>query len=45
MFVAVDGAAAGLVAISDPVKAESAEAVRDLRAAGSTCGCSPATRA
>ena len=34
MFVAVDGAAAGLVAISDPVKAESAEAVRDLRAAG-----------
>ena len=34
VFVAVDGAAAGLVAISDPVKAESAEAVRDLRAAG-----------
>ena len=34
VFVAVDGVAAGLVAISDPVKAESAEAVRDLRAAG-----------
>ena len=34
VFVAVDGAAAGLVAITDPVKAESAEAVRDLRAAG-----------
>jgi Cu+-exporting ATPase len=34
VFVAVDGAVAGLVAISDPVKAESAEAVRDLRAAG-----------
>ncbi|MHB8890843.1 MAG: heavy metal translocating P-type ATPase [Candidatus Limnocylindrales bacterium] len=34
VFVAVDGAAAGLVAISDPVKAESAEAVRDLRASG-----------
>ena len=34
VFVAVDGAAAGLVAISDPVKAESAQAVRDLRAAG-----------
>ena len=34
VFVAVDGVAAGLVAISDPVRAESAEAVRDLRAAG-----------
>ena len=34
IFVAVDGAAAGVVAISDPVKAESAEAVRELRAAG-----------
>jgi Cu+-exporting ATPase len=34
VFVAVDGVAAGLVAISDPVKVESAEAVRDLRAAG-----------
>ena len=43
---AVDGAAAGLVAISDPVKAESAEAVRELREPrASTCGCSPATRA
>jgi Cu+-exporting ATPase len=34
VFVGVDGKAAGLVAITDPVKAESAEAVRDLRAAG-----------
>jgi Cu+-exporting ATPase len=34
VFVAVDGVAAGLVAITDPVKAESAQAVRDLRAAG-----------
>ena len=34
VFVAVDGAAAGLVAITDPVKAESAEAVRDLQASG-----------
>jgi len=34
VFVAVDGVAAGLLAISDPVKAESAEAVRELRAAG-----------
>jgi len=34
VFVAVDGVAAGLVAIADPVKAESAEAVRDLRASG-----------
>jgi P-type Cu+ transporter len=33
-YVAIDGRAAGLVAISDPVKAESAEAIRDLRAAG-----------
>ncbi len=34
MFVAVDGVAAGLVAISDPVKAESREAVAQLRDAG-----------
>ncbi len=33
-FVAIDGQAAGLVAIADPVKAESAAAVRDLRDAG-----------
>jgi len=36
VFVAADGAPLGLVAITDPVKAESAEAVRDLRAAGLT---------
>ena len=34
VFVAAAGSAAGLVAITDPVKAESAEAVRDLQAAG-----------
>ncbi|MEO5965095.1 MAG: heavy metal translocating P-type ATPase [Candidatus Limnocylindrales bacterium] len=34
VYLAVDGVAAGLIAVSDPVKAESAEAVRDLRAAG-----------
>jgi P-type Cu+ transporter len=34
IYVAVDGRAAGLVAIADPVKAEAAEAVRDLRANG-----------
>ena len=34
VFVAAGGLAAGLVAITDPVKAESAEAVRDLQAAG-----------
>jgi Cu+-exporting ATPase len=33
-FVAVDGAAAGLIAIGDPLKAESAEAVRALTDAG-----------
>ncbi|HEX4898878.1 MAG TPA: heavy metal translocating P-type ATPase, partial [Candidatus Limnocylindrales bacterium] len=33
-WVAVDGALAGLVAIADPVKAESAEAIRELRAMG-----------
>ena len=34
VFVAVDGAAAGLIAVADPVRPESAEAVRELRAAG-----------
>ncbi len=34
VFAAADGIAAGLIAITDPVKAESAEAVRDLQAAG-----------
>jgi Cu+-exporting ATPase len=34
VFVAVDGSAAGLVAIADPVRPESAEAVRELRAGG-----------
>jgi P-type Cu+ transporter len=33
-YVAVDGRPAGLIAIADPVKAESATAVRDLREAG-----------
>jgi Cu+-exporting ATPase len=34
VFVAVEGASAGLIAIADPVKAESAEAVRGLRDSG-----------
>ncbi|HEY5628588.1 MAG TPA: HAD-IC family P-type ATPase, partial [Candidatus Limnocylindrales bacterium] len=34
VFVAVDGVLAGLVAIADPVKPESAEAVRGLRESG-----------
>jgi P-type Cu+ transporter len=34
VFVAVDGAAAGMIGITDPVKAESAEAVRELHTAG-----------
>ncbi len=34
VFVAVDGVVAGLIAIADPVKAGSAEAVRALEAAG-----------
>jgi Cu+-exporting ATPase len=34
MFVAVDGALAGLLGVGDPIKAGSADAVRDLRAAG-----------
>jgi P-type Cu+ transporter len=33
-WLAVDGTLAGLVAIADPVKAESAEAIRELRAIG-----------
>jgi Cu+-exporting ATPase len=36
VFVAIDGVAAGLVAITDPVKAESAPAVRELQASGLT---------
>ena len=35
-FVAIDGRAAGLIAISDPVKAESAAAVRTLESQGLT---------
>ena len=34
VFVAVDGATAGLIAVADPVRPASAEAVRELRAAG-----------
>ena len=34
MFVAVDGALAGMVGVADPVKATSAEAIRALRAEG-----------
>jgi Cu+-exporting ATPase len=34
VFVAIDGAAAGALALSDPVRTEAAEAVRDLTAAG-----------
>jgi Cu+-exporting ATPase len=34
VYVGVDGVAAGAISISDPVKAESAAAVRELRAAG-----------
>ncbi|HVK81317.1 MAG TPA: copper-translocating P-type ATPase [Verrucomicrobiae bacterium] len=34
VFVGMDGAAAGLIAIADPIKANSAEAVRLLQAAG-----------
>ena len=33
-FVAVDGSAAGLLAVSDPIKPTTAEAVRDLHALG-----------
>ncbi|MEW6538182.1 MAG: heavy metal translocating P-type ATPase [Pseudomonadota bacterium] len=34
IFVAVDGAAAGVLGIADPVKATTAGAIRDLKAAG-----------
>jgi Cu+-exporting ATPase len=34
MFVAVDGAAAGLVSAADPIKKTSAEAIRELREEG-----------
>ncbi|MDP3217275.1 MAG: heavy metal translocating P-type ATPase [Deltaproteobacteria bacterium] len=34
MFVAVDGALAGLVGVADPIKDTAAEALRDLRAEG-----------
>ena len=34
MFLAVDGALAGLLAVSDPVKASTAEALQQLKAAG-----------
>jgi Cu+-exporting ATPase len=34
MFVAVDGLAAGLVAVSDPIKLTTPEAIRDLHAQG-----------
>ncbi len=34
MFVAVDGRAAGLLGVADPIKSTSAEAIRDLHQAG-----------
>ena len=34
MFVAIDGKAAGILAVADPIKASSAEAVRDLHVLG-----------
>jgi Cu+-exporting ATPase len=34
MFAAIDGKAAGILAVADPIKATSAEAVRDLHALG-----------
>ena len=36
MLVAVDGKAAGLVSVSDPVKASTPDAIRELKAAGLT---------
>ena len=38
VFVALDGRRAGLIGISDPLRAEAAEAVRELRGRASTCG-------
>jgi Cu+-exporting ATPase len=34
MFVAIDGSAAGLVGVADPIKGSTPEAIRDLRAEG-----------
>ena len=34
MMIAVDGKAAGLVSVSDPIKASTAEAIQELKAAG-----------
>ena len=34
MFVAVDGLAAGILAVADPIKATTAEAIRDIHALG-----------
>ena len=34
MFVAIDGALAGIIGVADPVKASTADAIRDLRADG-----------
>ncbi len=34
VFAAVDGRAAGILGIADPVKPEAAQAIRDLRAQG-----------
>ena len=36
MYIAIDGRAAGLVAVADPIKASTADALRALRAAGLT---------
>jgi Cu+-exporting ATPase len=34
MFVAIDGSAAGLIGVADPIKGSTPEAIRDLRAEG-----------
>jgi Cu+-exporting ATPase len=34
MLIAIDGKAAGLIAVADPIKASTPEAIRDLHAAG-----------